>query len=402
MNLKKLRAKVVLEDSFFIPLLQKIEIKQNSEIPAPAATDGRTIYVNEELMNIMPEDQQYATLLHELLHIAYLHSKRFTELKGNKKSQQAWNIATDCIINEKIREAKKIQIDGAIYKEDIEKILNKEIKIEKETAETLYKKLIDKANDDESGCEQEIQELPEKGELTEKANDLMEGDTQEIEKFAKEVRKALLEGQVYERQRGTEKGTWSEILKDLLTPEIDWKKVIKQKLQQELDKFARSYQRPHRKKSSIFSWQVIYPGPSKVEKLLKVTAVIDTSGSMDREDLRKILTELYGLIQQFRISEMTVIQHDTEIQDITTIRSKNELKNLEIRGRGGTSYIDVLEYLVRKSNGRKEIVIWFTDGYGDQDTNKFQELLKQFTRRGIIYFTKVRNGKIEKIMKNQI
>jgi predicted metal-dependent peptidase len=63
---------------------------------------------------------------------------------------------------------------------------------------------------------------------------------------------------------------------------------------------------------------------------------------------------------------INLIQIDTRIQDVVTIKNKKELEKMRIKGHGGTTIQPSLDYIVDKKNGiNKYNTIILTDGCTD-------------------------------------
>ncbi len=103
-------------------------VDKNSQIKT-AATDGKTIFVNENFMKNLSESQQIFIFAHEVCHIALNHI-----LRSKDKDPKLWNIATDAVINQYLkRDGLEIVVGGV----DIKNAINYD-------AEELYNKLKEK------------------------------------------------------------------------------------------------------------------------------------------------------------------------------------------------------------------------------------------------------------------
>lgn len=114
----------------------------------------------------------------------------------------------------------------------------------------------------------------------------------------------------------------------------------------------------------------------EVKKVEEFAIVIDTSMSCSGELVRKFLEETYSVLSEhdsfFRKVNIHIIQCDDAVQTDVKITSEEELveymKNLELRGEGGTDFRPAFEYvekLMREhafSNLRG--LLYFTDGQG--------------------------------------
>ncbi len=112
----------------------------------------------------------------------------------------------------------------------------------------------------------------------------------------------------------------------------------------------------------------------EVNRLEELVIAIDTSGSCDRETVRRFLGETYSILSEkenfFHKMKVYLIQCDCCIQDVKVIHSEEEWKeyskNITIQGRGGTDFRPVFRY-VKEQQEKKEIrslkaLIYFTDG----------------------------------------
>lgn len=103
---------------------------------------------------------------------------------------------------------------------------------------------------------------------------------------------------------------------------------------------------------------------TKESKTLKIVIAIDTSASMDCEQLRQIFAEVFAIVAQRRC-EITVIECDTEVRDVYRITSPDDA-SLEVSGRGGTCFTPAIRYINEHRYFRDALLIYFTDGYGER------------------------------------
>ena len=95
-----------------------------------------------------------------------------------------------------------------------------------------------------------------------------------------------------------------------------------------------------------------------------IVFAVDTSGSMNDEDLADIFTEIRIYRETFPC-KLTVIQADAAIQTVTTyeeLDGEEIPKKIILAGRGGTNFIPVFEWITENSPGA--YLIYATDGYG--------------------------------------
>lgn len=100
------------------------------------------------------------------------------------------------------------------------------------------------------------------------------------------------------------------------------------------------------------------------DKTLKLVIAIDTSGSVDDQQVAEIFNEIFSIIAH-RKFEMTVIECDSQVQRAYRVRTKNDVQ-LSVLGRGGTAFTPVIEYINDDRYFRDALLIYFTDGWGER------------------------------------
>ena len=89
----------------------------------------------------------------------------------------------------------------------------------------------------------------------------------------------------------------------------------------------------------------------------KINVILDTSGSMGGT-FDKVLSYIFQ-----NDIEVNIIQIDTEIQSIQTIKKKSELKRIDIKGLGGTFLQPAVDVIESDFNSFNTVIL--TDGYTD-------------------------------------
>ncbi len=103
------------------------------------------------------------------------------------------------------------------------------------------------------------------------------------------------------------------------------------------------------------------------DRTIRVVVAIDTSGSMSNKMLEYIFTEIFDILKHIKF-ELTVIECDADIGRVYKAKKISDI-NMEVTGRGGTSFTPVIEY-INKNNYRDALLIYFTDGFGDDEIPK--------------------------------
>lgn len=114
-----------------------------------------------------------------------------------------------------------------------------------------------------------------------------------------------------------------------------------------------------------------------VKRIKEFVIAIDTSGSTSGELVQKFVQKTYNILKSteslFTKINLHIIQCDAEIQEDVKITTQDEfdeyLKNMKIRGLGGTDFRPVFEYVEKLSENKEFLnlkgLIYFTDGYGE-------------------------------------
>ena len=358
-------------------------------------TDGQNIYYNKDFLNKLSFNDQLFTFAHEICHIRSNHIMR-----SKDKNQKLWNIATDAVINQLLKEDGLTMPAGVI---NVEEAINY-------SAEEYYDKLLENQknnsnernqsnqNDSKSPSEDNAQgnasssgsenkENPNESDGNSKENSSNEEgnnpsnvddhsmwskalenennkadsnepneeivDEQELfsqnrkEKIEnlKKLKEELLKQSM---KAGKEPGETEFTLNDIGINKalIDWRTLLRKAVNIKLKWDTR---RPE------VEYGVLVP---KINKLAypRTEILLDTSGSIDEEMLRNFLRECKYILQN---SEMWVGCFDTKFYGFQKIKSEKDIENMTFYGRGGTNF----DVAVSAFGQRVDNKIIFTDGY---------------------------------------
>lgn len=113
-----------------------------------------------------------------------------------------------------------------------------------------------------------------------------------------------------------------------------------------------------------FVWQGQYL-PSRQNPKLDIVVAVDTSESIVEKDFQDFFGEIGSIVQSFQNYQLTLLQCDAKITDVQTFSREKPYRNtpVMIKGRGGTSFIPVFEYL-QQNKITPRILLYYTDGEG--------------------------------------
>jgi predicted metal-dependent peptidase len=134
-----------------------------------------------------------------------------------------------------------------------------------------------------------------------------------------------------------------------------------------LSKFRRSFTKINRKRTYVFtldendkSVPVISPFPGRTRDFtFDICVLIDTSGSMDADEIAEALSGVKNIIENDRHCKTTVLECDAEVHKEYVVKKVRDI-DPKVKGRGGT----VLgPGLIRARELGVDVCLTFTDGY---------------------------------------
>ena len=182
----------------------------------------------------------------------------------------------------------------------------------------------------------------------------VENKSKEINKTQELIMKAIEFAKLKESEKefGGAPGCFIEEIKDLLTPKTDLKSYLN-KIVQSFKKEKNTYKRGDRR--YLYNNLII---PSKVKdiKHFKLLFFIDTSGSMDIEDLQQSMSDIIDVVKSLKSFNIEIIHSDVDISNKLIIDENSDLdipEMLKIYGRGGTELTPLFNYLEEKDKNNE-------------------------------------------------
>ncbi len=209
-------------------------------------------------------------------------------------------------------------------------------------------------------------------------------DNHMVDEIPEELRETMVKD-IMERlaARGLASGNMETTLNKLRKQRKDYLREIKRSISSVI--FGTTKQRtitkPNRRGISGLK------GNRKVKT--KINAILDTSGSMGGT-FEKVLSYIYR-----NDIEVNLIEADTDVKWIQTIKSKRKLETLPIKGLGGTILQPAINLVAEKFNDFNTVVL--TDGYCDSlDLSKIKGRVLMISIGTKVPITKT-NGKVKQI-----
>lgn len=104
------------------------------------------------------------------------------------------------------------------------------------------------------------------------------------------------------------------------------------------------------------------------DKVLKITVAVDTSGSMTNRELSYAFNEIFSILRK-KAFKMSVIEFDDIVQKEYSANNINDI-NLNVLGRGGTSFQNLVKHINESKKYRDTLLIIFTDGFAEDAIDK--------------------------------
>ena len=340
------RVGLLLRHPFFGNMATRLKIEEGSEWMGTAATDGRTIYFNRKFFEPLSVKQVEFVIAHEILHNVFDHMGR-----RETRNPRIFNIAADyCVNGQLVRDRiGEHKIDGITIFHDP--------KYYGMGAEEIYDQIYDDMDEEE---------LNQLGQLLDDHIDWGENGKDGQPKYSKEelkqIRDEIREATMQAAQAagaGNTPASVQRMIKELTEPKMNWREILRQQIQSTI-KNDYSFMRPNRK-----GWHMnaILPG-TQYDETIDICVAIDMSGSIGDEQAKDFLSEIKGIMQEYKDFKIKVWCFDTKVYNEADFDGYNidEFDYYEPMGGGGTEFDANWEYMKEHDIQPKKFIM-FTDGY---------------------------------------
>jgi predicted metal-dependent peptidase len=327
LNKAKIALMSRLDSVFFMHLAFSL-IHQFDDTIRTAATNGKFIkYSPEFFMSLDPEERVFL-MLHETMHVAYMHMARTGDRCPDK-----FNIAADHVIN--------LQLIERGFK--MPKCGLADPQYSGLSTEEVYNLLPPSPSGGNQG-------VPGFG------SDLLSPEDSH-DQLAAEVQDMLVRAAIHSKlandKPGIIPGEIEIFLNKLLNPKLPWNRIL-QKYLNTFSKNDYSFRKPNRRFFPDHFMPSLYG-----EKLMNIVVAVDTSGSVSDEEFHRFVSETHSILRMMKPEQITVIQFDTEIKSVDKVQSTKDLMGISFTGRGGTDIDPVLEWA---NTHKPQLLLVFSDG----------------------------------------
>ena len=334
-----------------------------------AVDDGWRLYYSPEFVADQSPEAIATVLLHECLHCMHQHGARFQSLNRPPSEHPVWNTAGDAAINAVLDESKMPwpTVTPVRYADLAGYGVTPDM-----ATETAFFTLLDHRErypqQGDPGCADCGSVIGGGARPYEVAGD--DADAPGVRSDQQGIIRDRVAHDVLARSR--DRGDvpagllrWAE---GLLNPRVDWREALASRLRRDLAMVAGRrdyvYTRPSRRQeamrragSDLILPAMRQPAPPRV------CCVLDTSGSIDNEQLREFLTEVSAITRAAGVADgVSVICCDAQAYQRQQVRRAGEIMALQLEGGGGTDMGAGIAEAARVQP-HPHIVIVFTDGY---------------------------------------
>jgi len=341
------RVGLLLRHPFFGNMATRLQIKEAEEWCNTAATDGRAIFFNRKFFEPLTVKQVEFVIAHEILHNVFDHMNR-----REGRNPRIFNIAADYCANGQI-------VRDGIGDHNIPGItIFHDKKYYGMGAEEIYDKIFD---------EMDEQELSALGQLLDDHIDWGDKDgdgkrpsysKEELKQIRDEMREAVMQA-AQAAGAGNVPASIARMIQEFTEPKMNWREILRQQIQSTI-KNDFSFLRPNRK-----GWHMsaILPG-QQFQETIDICVAIDMSGSIGDAQAKDFMSEIKGIMQEYKDFKIKVWCFDTSVYNEADFDGYtiDEFDAYEPMGGGGTDFDVNWEYMKENDIQPKKFIM-FTDGY---------------------------------------
>ena len=362
------RVGLLLRHPFFGNMATRMKMIEASDWCNTLATDGRNFYYNLGFVNkLTPKEAEFG-FAHEVLHNVFDHMGR-----RDGRDPQLSNIAADFAANQILKDERIGTVPSfiKIFQDD---------KYRGMSYEQIYQDLYDKAEKINISDLGELLDDHLDGEGEGDSDGGGEGDgdkegkgkrpsltAEEKKQIRDEIREAMVAA-AQSAGAGKMPAAIARMIRDFTEPKMDWRQMLRMNIQSIL-KSNFSFSRPNRKSQHCGA---ILPGMMN-EETIDVSVAIDMSGSISDKMAMDFLSEVKGIMDEYKDFKLDLWCFDTEIYGYHrfTGDTADEIMDYKCQGGGGTAFEANWDFMKEEGIEPKKFIM-FTDGYpcgtwGDED-----------------------------------
>lgn len=360
------RIGLLLRHPFFGNLATRLKLVDATDWCGTLATDGRHFYYNNDFVNALTPKECEFGFAHEVLHNVFDHMGR-----RESRDPQLSNIAADYAANQILKDERIGEVPSFIkifqdnkyrgwsYEQIYEEIEKNAVKIDISQLGELLDEHLD-GEDGEGDSDGDDDGKEGKGKRPKL--------TPEEKKAIRDEIKEAMVAAAQSAGAGKVPAGIQRMIQSFTEPKMDWRQMLRMNIQS-IFKSNFSFSRPNRKSQHCGA---ILPGMMN-EETIDVSVCIDMSGSISDTMARDFLSEVKGIMEEYKDFKLDLWCFDTDIYNYQkfTGDTADDINQYECQGGGGTDF-DVNFQFMKDNDIQPKKFIMFTDGYpcgswGDED-----------------------------------
>ncbi len=361
-KITKARSQLVLNNPFFGCLVLKLKMIENKHIET-AFVNSKEIHYNPDFIEALTPAQLKAVLAHEVLHIALGHNWRM----GNRDNN-TWQMAADYAINtnlfatgfdlpegalidNKYKDMSAEEIYNDLFEEQQQQQENEDD--EDNTDHESHTDHTDHEDDEDNTDHEDSNNTPDPGRCG--AVQAEKLDTEEAKQQQAEWKAAAI--QAAQIAKGDLPAELERQIKELIDPPLPWYVLLRDFVEQT----ARNDYNWNRPSPRYLNKDIILPSLIS-EELPEIVIAIDTSGSINEEQLNHFAHEVSNVLSAYNTT-IRLMYCDADVQKEEVFTREDLPLNMKAVGGGGTDFRPVFEHIT-KQGIMTACLIYFTDLYG--------------------------------------
>lgn len=360
---------------FFSTLVLNTPVSLSDDI-GTAATDGNNIIIGREFMDKLTDQQLTGVLCHEVLHMAFDHLGRYSELPDPPDHPELkrfyFNYAADIVVNGVVLSVPKLElIDGCVVNHDLEDFSLPEVysKILEDPPFNITEVNVcmDGEGEGESDSEQGSGGSDPQDSAAEPGNSSSKGKSKDKSQSKdKEHWDSLLERAKQAEEMGNSSSALLRKINQVLAEStLDYRTILSEWIVPASSSWG-GYDRRH-------IYNDIYID-SDIADTLRLRIFIDTSGSVHLETLSEFISEIRDNIAMSNWAKVDIEGYFFDTELYGPYDDLDDLLNP--RGYGGTDFHQIVNLIEESpSMGSAEVNIVFTDGHAEIPQAEFSNLI---------------------------
>ena len=351
------KVQMLMRLPFFGSLASGLNVKVvdwrfDKETPMTAATDGVNFFYNPEGIKNRTIPELVWLYAHEVSHVCWQHFMRMGD-----RNQTLWNIATDYAINGILR----INKIGKPFEKHLD-----DRKFDGMAAEQIYDILYKEAPKLDIDALSKM--LADKHLQMDKNEDGSPKTEEQMRDLANKIKEDIIKA-TQTMEAGSIPLGFDRLIESIVSPQLPWQEILRDRIKSKI-KTDFSFMRPNRRSGNMGG--IIFPSMI-VEDEIDICIAMDMSGSVSDNIASEFMSEIYGIISEFKSWTIKLWSFDTQVYNEKEYSSSgdDDILSYKPKGGGGTAFECNWSYM-KTASIEPKLFIMFTDlypcdGWGDPD-----------------------------------